>query len=61
MAYSFFVCVALDNMGLLKWGIQLFTVMPTAKDALAQKYPEMAALCCEGWMALRTPASHFLA
>ena len=35
--------------------------MPTAKDALAQKYPEMAALCCEGWMARRTPASHFLA
>jgi len=27
-----------------KWGIHLFTVILSAKDALAQKYPAMTAL-----------------
>jgi hypothetical protein len=43
-----------------KWGIQLFTVTPSAKDELAQKYPAKLALYCEDWVVRRTLASHFL-
>jgi len=35
---------------LWKWGIQLFTVTPSAKDEMARKYPAMRALYCEDWV-----------
>jgi hypothetical protein len=51
---------ACSHRGLLLWGIQLFTVTPSAKDELAQKYPAKLALYCEDWVVRRTLASHFL-
>ena len=44
-----------------KWGIQLFTVAPFAKDELARKYSMMRVLYCADWLARRTPASRFWA